>query len=163
MFAVVKTGGKQYRVALDDVLEVEKLPGEAGASVELKEVLMVGDGTSVKVGAPFVAGVSVTAEIVEQTRGDKVLIFKKKRRHHYRRRGGHRQELTVLQIIGIGDVKSDKPKAARKKAAPKADEPKAEKPKADKKAAPKKAAGGKKASTETAGPKKKAPAKKKAE
>lgn len=134
MFAVVKTGGKQYRVALDDVLEVERLPGEAGSAVELKEVLMVGDASGVKVGAPFVADITVSAEIVEQTRGDKVLIFKKKRRHHYRRHGGHRQDLTLLQITAIGGVKSDKPKMAKKV---KAEQPKAAKPKTEKKAAAK--------------------------
>lgn len=117
MFAVVKTGGKQYRVALDDKIEVEKLPGDAGAAIELKEVLMVGDGSGVKVGAPFVAGVTVGAEIVEQTRGDKVLIFKKKRRHHYRRHGGHRQDLTVLRITAIGDAKAAAPQKAAKKPA----------------------------------------------
>ncbi|MBW7837043.1 MAG: 50S ribosomal protein L21 [Sphingomonadales bacterium] len=143
MFAVVKTGGKQYRVALDDVITVEKLNGDAGAEIALSEVLMVGDDQGVKVGSPFIAGVSVAAEIVEQTRGDKVLIFKKRRRHHYRKHGGHRQDLTMLRITGIGDVKSTKPKAEKKaKAAPA--ETKAEKQPAAKKAAPKKAAAEKK-------------------
>ncbi|RIK93701.1 MAG: 50S ribosomal protein L21 [Proteobacteria bacterium] len=143
MFAVVKTGGKQYRVALDDVITVEKLNGEAGAEVTLGDVLMVGDDQGVKVGSPLVAGVSVAAEIVEQTRGDKVLIFKKRRRHHYRKHGGHRQDLTVLRITGIGDTKSTKPKVEKKAKAAPADGA-AEKKAPAKKAAPKKAAAEKK-------------------
>ncbi|MGF1605225.1 MAG: 50S ribosomal protein L21 [Rhodothalassiaceae bacterium] len=101
MFAVVKTGGKQYRVAAEDVIRVEKLPGDAGSSIDLTEVLMLGDEAGVTVGQPLVDGAKVTAEIVEQTRGDKIIIFKKKRRHNYRRRNGHRQDLTVLRITGI--------------------------------------------------------------
>jgi large subunit ribosomal protein L21 len=100
MFAVVKTGGKQYKVAENDLIRVEKLPGEAGDTVTLDQVLMVGE----KVGAPFVAGASVTATVVEQTRGDKIIIFKKKRRQNYRRKNGHRQHLTVLRITGIADA-----------------------------------------------------------
>ncbi len=97
MFAVIKTGGKQYKVAPNDVIRVEKLPGQAGDTVTLDQVLMVDD----KIGAPTVAGASVTATLLEQTRGDKVIIFKKKRRQNYRRKKGHRQELTVLRITGI--------------------------------------------------------------
>ncbi|OIQ92537.1 50S ribosomal protein L21 [mine drainage metagenome] len=97
MFAVIKTGGKQYKVAANDVILVEKLPGQAGDTVTLDQVLMVGD----KVGAPVVAGASVTATLVEHTRGEKVIIFKKKRRQNYRRKKGHRQDLTVLRITGI--------------------------------------------------------------
>jgi large subunit ribosomal protein L21 len=97
MFAVIKTGGKQYKVAPNDVIRVEKLPGQAGDTVTLDQVLMVDD----KVGAPTVAGASVTATLLEQTRGEKVIIFKKKRRQNYRRKKGHRQELTVLRITGI--------------------------------------------------------------
>lgn len=97
MFAVIKTGGKQYKVAMDDVIVVEKLPGEAGSTITLDEVLMVGD----KIGAPVVAGAAVTATVVEQTRGDKIIIFKKKRRQTYRRKNGHRQDLTVLRITDI--------------------------------------------------------------
>lgn len=118
MFAVVKTGGKQYRVAVDDVIKVEKLAGDAGTRIELQEVLMVGDGQGVKVGTPLVAGVPVIGEVVAQTRGDKILVFKKKRRHQYRRRAGHRQDLTVLRIVGIGDVMAEA--AAEKKVARKA-------------------------------------------
>jgi large subunit ribosomal protein L21 len=101
MFAVIKTGGKQYRVAENDIIQVEKLPAEAGASVTLDEVLMVEDGGKVSVGAPFVSGAKVTAEVVEQARGPKIIVFKKKRRQNYRRKNGHRQDLTVLKITGI--------------------------------------------------------------
>lgn len=118
MFAVVKTGGKQYKVAVDDLLAVEKLAGDAGSTVEFKDVLMVGDDKGVQVGAPFLTTIPVTGEIVEQTRGEKIIIFKKQRRHHYRRRNGHRQELTLVRITGIGDVKAA-PKAAKADAADK--------------------------------------------
>ena len=101
MFAVIMTGGKQYKVAKDDVIVVEKLLGEAGAKIALDEVLLVGGEGDAKVGAPMVAGASVAAEIVEQTRGDKVIIFKKKRRKNHRRKNGHRQDLTVLRITDI--------------------------------------------------------------
>jgi large subunit ribosomal protein L21 len=101
MFAVIKTGGKQYKVAKDDVIEVEKLPGAAGASVELGDVLMLSDGGKVEVGSPVLKGAKVSAEVVEQTRGDKIIVFKKKRRKNYRRKKGHRQDLTVLKITAI--------------------------------------------------------------
>ncbi len=101
MFAVIKTGGKQYKVAKNDVIKVEKLEAVAGASVSLDEVLMVGEGASVTVGAPRVVGAMVTAEVVEQTRGDTIIIFKKKRRQNYRRKNGHRQHFTVLKITDI--------------------------------------------------------------
>ena len=101
MFAVIRTGGKQYRVAPDDVIQVEKLAGEPGSSVTLGDVLMVGEGADARAGAPLLAGAAVTAEVVEQRLGDKVIIFKKKRRHNYRRKRGHRQHLTVLRITGI--------------------------------------------------------------
>lgn len=97
MFAVIKTGGKQYKVAPSDVILVERLPGEAGDTVTLDQVLMVGD----KVGAPLVEGATVTATLVEHTRGEKLIIFKKKRRQNYRRKKGHRQDLTVLRIAEI--------------------------------------------------------------
>lgn len=126
MFAVIKTGGKQYKVAKDDIVVVEKLEGEAGASVALDSVLMLGDGDSVTTGSPFVEGASVAAEVVEQTRGDKVIVFKKQRRQNYRRKNGHRQDLTVLKVTDI--LTGGKKAAAKKKAAPKA---KAEEPKAD--------------------------------
>jgi large subunit ribosomal protein L21 len=101
MFAVVRTGGKQYKVASGDVIKVEKLPGDAGAAVRLEEVLLVSDAGSTKIGTPLVAGASVNAEVIAQDRADKVIIFKKKRRQNYRRKNGHRQQLTVLRITGI--------------------------------------------------------------
>ena len=97
MFAVIKTGGKQYRVASGDVIKVEKLEAEAGATVTLDQVLMVGD----TIGTPLVAGATVSAEVIAQDRGPKVIIFKKKRRQNYRRKNGHRQDLTVLRITEI--------------------------------------------------------------
>jgi len=97
MFAVIRTGGKQYKVASGDVLDVEKLEGNAGDKVELGDVLMAGG----KVGAPLLAGAKVLAEIVRQFRDDKVIIFKKRRRHNYRRKKGHRQYLTQIKITDI--------------------------------------------------------------
>jgi len=101
MFAVIRTGGKQYRVAIDDLITVERLQGEAGDAIALDQVLMVGEGDRVDVGAPLVDGASVAAEIVEQGRGDKILVFKKRRRQNYRRKKGHRQHLTTLKVTEI--------------------------------------------------------------
>ncbi|WP_374367759.1 50S ribosomal protein L21 [Dongia sp.] len=101
MFAVIKTGGKQYKVATNDIILVEKLEAEEGASVSLNEVLMLGEGGNITVGSPVVQGASVTAKVIEQRKGDKVIIFKKNRRHNYRRKRGHRQFVTVLKIEGI--------------------------------------------------------------
>ena len=101
MYAVIKTGGKQYRVAADEVLVVEKLPGNAGDTVTFSEVLMLGGAGETKVGKPTVAGASVTAEVVEQGRGAKVIAFKKRRRKNSRRKKGHRQEYTTVRIKGI--------------------------------------------------------------
>jgi large subunit ribosomal protein L21 len=101
MFAVIKTGGKQYRVAKDDLIVVEKLEGDAGKGVSFGDVLMVADGGKVSVGAPTVAGAKVAGEVVEQRRGDKVKVFKKRRRSTYRRTQGHRQYETVVRITGI--------------------------------------------------------------
>ncbi|ODT86467.1 MAG: 50S ribosomal protein L21 [Phenylobacterium sp. SCN 70-31] len=101
MYAVIKTGGKQYRVQPGDLLVVEKLDGEPGADVAFGEVLMLGDGEAVTVGAPTVAGASVAATLIETRKGDKVKIFKKIRRQGYRRTRGHRQHETVLRVIGI--------------------------------------------------------------
>ncbi|QFT34481.1 50S ribosomal protein L21 [Roseibium porphyridii] len=132
MFAVIKTGGKQYTVAADDLLKVEKLEAEAGSTVTFDEVLMVGNDTDTTVGAPTVEGASVVAEVVEQGRGRKVIIFKKRRRQNSRRRNGHRQSFTLVKVTDIltGGAKPAK-KAAPKKAAPKkAEEPKAEEAKA---------------------------------
>jgi len=145
MFAVIETGGKQYRVAHNDIVTVERLGGEPGDTVEFDRVLMMGAGEDVSLGTPTLEGALVTAEVVDQARSRKVLIFKKKRRKTYRRRGGHRQELTVLRITDIL-AKGAKPKAM---AEAKADEPAADKAPAKKaaaktstakKAAPKKAA-----------------------
>ncbi|BAE52881.1 50S ribosomal protein L21 [Paramagnetospirillum magneticum] len=97
MFAVIQTGGKQYKVASGDVIRVEKLAGEAGAEVVLDQVLMVGD----KIGVPVVAGASVKATVVAQARGEKIIVFKKRRRQNSRRKNGHRQDLTILRITDI--------------------------------------------------------------
>ena len=121
MFAVVRTGGKQYRVAPGDKIVVEKLDGNAGDRITLGEVLLAGDGGDLK----STSGLTVAAEIVAQAKGDKVTVFKKRRRHNYRRKRGHRQLHTILKIVAIGDYKEPKkaaPKAeAASKAAPKAE------------------------------------------
>ncbi len=105
MFAVVRTGGKQYKVAAGDLIQVERLDHEAGAEVRLDDVLMTGGGDApVRIGTPRLDGVAVSAEVVEQTRGDKIVVFKKRRRQNYRRKAGHRQDLTVLRITAIGDA-----------------------------------------------------------
>jgi large subunit ribosomal protein L21 len=133
MFAIVRTGGKQYRVAPGDKIVVEKLDGNAGDSIDLTDVLLAGEGSDLK----STSGLVVAAEIIAQAKGEKVTVFKKRRRHNYRRKAGHRQQHTILKIVSIGG------KGAAKKAAPKAEEAakpaaapaKAEKPAADKKAA----------------------------
>ena len=130
MYAVVKTGGKQYRVAKDDVIKIERLAGEAGEIITLTEVLMLGDGGDVTVGAPFIDGASVAGEIVEQARGPKIIVFKKRRRQNYRRKKGHRQLLTVFKVTDIL-TDGEKPKAKPAKKA-KVEEPKAEAAKAEK-------------------------------
>lgn len=146
MFAVIKTGGKQYRVAAQDLLQIEKVVGDAGDVIEFNEVLMVGEGADATVGAPFVDGALVTAEVVEQGRARKVIAFKKRRRQNSKRTRGHRQHLTTVRISEIltGGAKPSK-KAAAKKPAPakeetKAAAPKAEAPKAESKPAKKEAA-----------------------
>lgn len=101
MFAVIRTGGKQYKVAPDDVIAVERLAGEPGATIELGEVLMIGEGADITAGTPLLAGAIVSAELVEHRRADKIIVFKKKRRHNYRRKNGHRQHQTVLRITEI--------------------------------------------------------------
>lgn len=101
MYAVIKTGGKQYKVASGDLLRVEKLEGSAGESVAFDQVLLLDDAGKLTIGAPLVAGATVTAEIIAQARDPKILIFKKKRRHKYRRKNGHRQLQTVLRVTGI--------------------------------------------------------------
>jgi large subunit ribosomal protein L21 len=117
MFAVVRTGGKQYRVHPGDKIVVEKLDGNAGDKITLGEVLLAGDGGNLK----KTDGLTVAAEIVAQAKGDKVTVFKKRRRHNYRRKQGHRQQHTILRIVAIGDHKAEKPaKAAKADEAPKA-------------------------------------------
>ena len=116
MFAVVKSGGKQYRVAKDDTLIVEKLAGEIGDIIELGPVLMLGEeGKAPTVGAPTIEKAAGFGEVIDQSRADKVIIFKKQRRQNHRRKNGHRQEQTVLKIVEISPT-GTKPKAAEKKA-----------------------------------------------
>lgn len=110
MFAVVRTGGKQYRVAAGDKIAVEKLAGEAGDTITLGEVLLAGDGGELK----DAGKVTVSAEIIAQAKSEKVIVFKKRRRHNYRRRNGHRQQLTLLRILAVGDSKAAPKKAAAK-------------------------------------------------
>ena len=126
MFAIVRTGGKQYRVAPGDKIVVEKLAGEAGDRVDITDVLLAGEGSDLMA----TAGLIVGAEIVAQAKSDKVTVFKKRRRHNYRRKAGHRQQLTILKIVSIGDKKAEKkaeskatpaPKAEKAEAAPKAE------------------------------------------
>lgn len=106
MYAVVRTGSKQYRVTTNDVIKVEKLPVEKGASIELTDVLAVDAGTGLVLGNPVVAGAAVVATVLDQAKDDKVLIFKKRQRKTYRRFGGHRQRLTVLRVTGITGPKA---------------------------------------------------------
>ena len=151
MFAVVRTGGKQYRVAPGDKIVVEKLDGNAGDTVTLGDVLLAGEGSDLK----KTDGLTVSAEIIAQAKGEKVTVFKKRRRHNYRRKKGHRQQHTILRIVAVGDKKAE-PKAKPAKAeAPKSEAPKAEKaaPAKPEKAAPAKAeTKAEKASTKNAAP-----------
>jgi large subunit ribosomal protein L21 len=121
MYALVKTGGKQYRVAKDDKILVERIAADEGAEIILDDIIMLGDGDKVTVGTPRVEGAAVSAKVVSQTRGPKIIIFRRKRRKNHRRTQGHRQDLTLLQITAIAeDGKALKPKSApAKKAAPK--------------------------------------------
>ena len=132
MFAVIRTGGKQYRVAKDDTIVVEKLAGDPGTMVELSEVLMIGSGKSASIGSPLVDKAAVFAEVVKQSRADKIIVFKKHRRKNYRRTRGHRQQQTVLRILDVSPTGAKK--AATKKPGAKA--PAKKKPAAKKKAAP---------------------------
>jgi large subunit ribosomal protein L21 len=153
MFAVVRTGGKQYRVAPGDKIVVEKLDGNAGDTVTLGDVLLAGEGSELK----KTDGLTVSAEIIAQAKGEKVTVFKKRRRHNYRRKKGHRQQHTILRITAIGDRKAEPKAKSAKPEAPKAAEKpaKAEAPKAEKKAAAAKA-------EKAAAPKAKAPSTKNA-
>ncbi len=128
MFAIVRTGGKQYRVAPGDKIVVEKLAGEAGDRVDITDVLLAGEGSNLL----STAGLIVGAEIVAQAKSDKVVVFKKRRRHNYRRKAGHRQQLTILKIVSIGDKKAAKKAAPATEAAPAKEAPaKAQKPTAE--------------------------------
>ncbi|MDB5670677.1 MAG: rplU [Alphaproteobacteria bacterium] len=110
MFAVVRTGGKQYRVAAGDKIVVEKLAGEAGDTITLGDILIAGEGADLRA----TDGLTVSAEIIAQAKAEKVIVFKKRRRHNYRRKKGHRQQHTILRILGIGDEKQEsKPKKAK--------------------------------------------------
>ncbi|WP_417322269.1 50S ribosomal protein L21 [Erythrobacter aureus] len=142
MFAVVRTGGKQYRVAAGDKIAVEKLAGEAGDTITLGDVLLAGEGDTLS----DAGKVTVSAEIIAQAKSEKVIVFKKRRRHNYRRKNGHRQQMTLLRITNVGTGTAKKA-APKKEAAPKADT-------AEKKAAPKKDAAEKKAPAKKAAPKK---------
>ena len=118
MFAIVRTGGKQYRVAPGDKIVVEKLDGNAGDSIDLTDVLLAGEGSDLK----STDGLVVAAEIIAQAKGEKVTVFKKRRRHNYRRKAGHRQQMTLLRIVSVGDSKAEKKAAPKKEAAPKVEE-----------------------------------------
>ncbi|HEX5033408.1 MAG TPA: 50S ribosomal protein L21 [bacterium] len=163
MFAVIRTGGKQYRVAPNDIISIEKIAGEPGDIIELGEVLLLG-GDAPKTGTPTISGAMVAAEVLEQGRGEKTKVFKKKRRKNYRRTKGHRQALTLLRITEIltdgkkpSKTKAERPAPTKKtETKPKAEAKAEPKAKAAKKPAAKKAAPAKK----VAKPKAKAPAKK---
>ena len=120
MYALVKTGGKQYRVSKDDTILVERLSAEEGEQIILNDIIMLGDGDKVTIGTPLVDGAGVSATVVRQTRGPKIIIFRRKRRKNHRRTQGHRQDLTLLKIIDIAeDAKSLKTVKPAAKAAPK--------------------------------------------
>ena len=123
MFAVIKTGGKQYRVAAEDVLQIDKVKGDPGEIIQFGEVLVLG-GDEVKLGLPTIAGASVAAEVLEQGRGPKIIAFKKRRRKNSRRKRGHRQEFTLVRVT---EILTDGAKPT-KAAAPRAAKPKAAKP-----------------------------------
>ncbi len=121
MYAIIKTQGKQYRVAANDVITIDRMEGEAGDVVTISQVLLVGGEAGIQVGAPFVEGVSVQAEIVAQARGPKVIAFKKRRRKNSRRARGFRADLTKLKIVSIGAGEAPKAKAKKAKAEDAAD------------------------------------------
>ena len=142
MFAVISTGGRQYKVAPNDLVAVERLPGEYGESLELNQVLMVSDGSTTAVGKPIVKGAKVAVEIVEQGRGDKITVLKFKRRKKYRRTLGHRQEITLLRVIEINapGIKTLKTTSAKAKSGPQSVDAAPEKSTTAKKTAAKKTA-----------------------
>jgi large subunit ribosomal protein L21 len=103
MFAIIKTGGKQYKIKENDIIFVEKIKNNKGDKIDIKDVLLLSnDKTNIKVGTPFLKGITIKAEVLEQKKDKKVIVFKKKRRKNYRRKNGHRQEITVLKILKIG-------------------------------------------------------------
>ena len=157
MYAVVKTGGKQYRVAKDDTILVEKLDAEEGQKVTLSDVMLLGEGDNVTVGTPVVANASVEAQVVSQTRGPKIIIFRRKRRKNHRRTQGHRQDLTLLKITDINTSAKKAAAPAKKAAAPKTAEAE---PASEKKAAAKKAPAAKKTAAKKTAAKKAAAPKK---
>lgn len=157
MYAVVKTGGKQYRVAKDDTILVEKLDAEEGQKVTLSDVMLLGEGDNVTVGTPVVANASVEAQVVSQTRGPKIIIFRRKRRKNHRRTQGHRQDLTLLKITDINTSAKKAAAPAKKAAAQKTAEAE---PAAEKKAAAKKAPAAKKTAAKKTAAKKAAAPKK---
>ena len=157
MYAVVKTGGKQYRVAKDDTILVEKLDAEEGQKVTLSDVMLLSEGDNVTVGTPVVANASVEAQVVSQTRGPKIIIFRRKRRKNHRRTQGHRQDLTLLKITDINTSAKKAAAPAKKAAAPKTAEAE---PAAEKKAAAKKAPAAKKTAAKKTAAKKAAAPKK---
>jgi large subunit ribosomal protein L21 len=159
MFAVIRTGGKQYRVAPNDIIEVEKIAGQPGDIVELAEVLLLGGDGGPKTGSPTISGALVAAEVLEQKRSDKIVVFKKKRRSTYRRTKGHRQELTALRITEILTDGKKPSKAAPKPEAKKAEKP-APKAKTETKPAAKRAEAKPAAKKPAAKAEKKAPARK---
>jgi len=126
MYAVFATGGKQYRAVAGDILKIEKLDAEKGSTVELDQVLMVGEGADVKVGSPYLKGGKVTATIVEHGRGEKIRILKFKRRKHHMKRMGHRQDFTRIEITGIAASAPKKKVSKAKAAKPEAKKPEAE-------------------------------------
>lgn len=141
MFAIIKTGGKQYKVSANDVIMIEKLDGASGDQIEFSDVLMMEQGGAVKVGAPLVADARVRGMVLDQIRDDKVIIFKKTQRHTYRRKNGHRQYLTVVRITDILSGKAEpKATASAEKPAKATPAKKAEPPAQEKKAAPAKKA-----------------------
>jgi large subunit ribosomal protein L21 len=159
MFAVIRTGGKQYRVAPNDIIEVEKIAGQPGDIVELAEVLLLGGDKGPQTGSPTISGALVAAEVLEQKRGDKIVVFKKKRRSTYRRKKGHRQDLTALRITEILTDGKKPSKAAPKPEAKKAEKA-APKAKTESKPAPKKAEAKPAAKKPAAKAEKKTPARK---
>jgi large subunit ribosomal protein L21 len=101
MYALIKTGGKQYQVKKDDILNIERIPSNDSNNIDLNEVLLVNDGVSIKIGHPYIAGAKVVLEILGETRGEKIIVFKKKRRQNYRRKNGHKQDLLRVKIADI--------------------------------------------------------------